>query len=239
LHEREHAQFLSSGIADGLLLIAPQLEAETVTLLQKLKVPSVVVDPRQLDVDLPRVTVDNYTGVRTATEHLISLGHSRIAFIRGEEDMDSSRVRFRGFTDAMHLAGLSVDDEMTPVCSFNYNAGLRTASVLLAEHDPTAIMAGADLIALGAIDAARARGLSVPEDLSVIGFDDIPRAAQSFPPLTTVRQPLHEMGLAAARVLLSLVNGHPLIVEDTRLPTTFVPRMTTTGPRSEAGADAR
>jgi LacI family transcriptional regulator len=92
-------------------------------------------------------------------------------------------------------------------------------------------MAGADLIALGAVDAARAHGLEVPGDLSVVGFDDLPQAAQSFPGLTTVRQPLHEMGLTAARALLSLVEGQQLLLDDMRLPTELVIRGSTVAPR--------
>ena len=99
----------------------------------------------------------------------------------------------------------------------------------------TAIVAGADLIALGAVDAARAHGLTVPDDLSVLGFDDLPQALQSFPGLTTVRQPLHDMGQKGAKALLSLIDGHTLVAEDIRLPTELVVRGTTALPFGSTG----
>jgi LacI family transcriptional regulator len=162
---------------------------------------------------------------------LIALGHSNIAFIRGEDDLDSSGVRYTGYADAMHLAGLSVSDDLIATAGFSYASGAREAARILERATPTAIMAGGDLIALGAMDAARARGLSVPGDISIIGFDDLPRAAQSYPPLSTVRQPLHDMGRAGARSLLSITDGQKPIVDRVRLPTAFIDRGTTAPPR--------
>jgi LacI family transcriptional regulator len=101
---------------------------------------------------------------------------------------------------------------------------------LIDDHQPTAIVAGADLLALGAVDAARARGLSVPADFSVVGFDDLPQAAQSFPGLTTVRQPLHDMGQKAARALLSLIDGQRLLMEHMEVGTELVVRNSTAPP---------
>jgi len=229
IRERERIQFFARDIVDGVLLIAPALEPETVEMIPSLRTPVVVIDPRQLGVNLPKVTVDNYEGMRAATEHLVGLGHRRIAFIRGEQDLDSTAERHRGYLDGMRLAGLEVEEDLTVDSSFSHAGGLRAAKALL-ERAPTAIIAGADLIAIGAIDAARARGMAVPEDLSVIGFDDIPRAAQTYPPLTTVRQPLHGMGEAGARAILSLIEERPLAVEHIRLPTTLVIRASTAPP---------
>ncbi|GAA4491399.1 LacI family DNA-binding transcriptional regulator [Microbacterium panaciterrae] len=233
IRERERIEFMARDLVDGLLLIAPMLEPETVELLQSLRIPVVVVDPRQLDVGLPRVTVDNYEGVRTATEHLIGLGHERIGFIRGEEDLESSEARFRGFADAMQLSGLAVDPESVATSGFSYTSGFKAATQVLERTNLTALLIGADLIAFGAMDAARAQGLSIPADISIVGFDDLPRAAQSYPPLTTVRQPLHDMGQAGARALLSLIEGQPLAVDRIRLSTTFVERASTAAPRAD------
>jgi LacI family transcriptional regulator len=114
---------------------------------------------------------------------------------------------------------------------FNRQGGVHAGTHLLKTQRPTAIVAGADLIALGAIDAARALGLSVPGDVSIVGFDDLPQAAHSVPPLTTVRQPLHDMGRAATRALLSLVASQPLATDDIRLPAKLILRATTAPPR--------
>lgn len=228
--EMDRIEFLSRGLVDGVLMIAPVLESETVELLRRKNIPCVVVDPRDQDVALPRVIVDNYEGMRRGTEYLLSLGHTRVAYIRGESDMDSSAIRFQGFKDAMTLAGIEIDPQLVVDCDFTYTHGFQTASALIAEHRPTAITAGADLIALGAVDAARALGLSVPDEFSVLGFDDLPQASQSFPGLTTVRQPLHEMGQTAARALLSLLDGQRLLLDRMQLPTELIVRGTTAAP---------
>jgi LacI family transcriptional regulator len=225
--EKDRIEFLSRGLVDGVIMIAPVLEDDTLDLLHSTNLPCFVVDPRKINTRLPRVTVDNYSGVRAGTQHLIDQGHTKIAYIRGVPDMDSSGLRYQGFRDAMQLAGLTLDERLVAESDFTYAQGFRLASALIAEHRPTALVAGADLIALGAVDAARASGLSVPGEFSVVGFDDLPQASQSFPGLTTVRQPLHEMGQVAARALLSMVEGHPLVTDHIQLPTELIVRGTT------------
>jgi len=230
VRERERVEFLARGLVDGVLMVAPVLEDETVEVLRRRNLPCVIIDPRRISTPLPRLSVDNYQGMRVGTQHLIDLGHTRIAYMRGEEDLESTSIRFRGFQDAMRLAGLEVDERLIARCDFSYACGFRTAARLIGDHRPTAIVAGADLMALGAIDAARAHGLNVPTDFSVVGFDDLPQAAQSFPGLTTVRQPLHDMGQMAARALMSIIEGQPLLMEHMRLPTNLVVRNSTAAP---------
>jgi LacI family transcriptional regulator len=230
VRERERISLFAGGLVDGLLLIAPVLAPETEQAIQAGDLPVVVIDPRRLDLDLPRVTVDNYDGVRAGTQHLIELGHRRIAYIRGEDDHESTDTRHRGYTDALRLAGMQPDPALVASSNFNRQGGVHAATHLLTTQRPTAIVAGADLVALGALDAARALGLSVPGDLSIVGFDDLPQAAHSAPPLTTVRQPLHEMGRAGTRALMSLIARQPLATDDIRLATQFVLRATTAPP---------
>jgi LacI family transcriptional regulator len=131
----------------------------------------------------------------------------------------------------MLLAGIRPDPHLTASSNFNHQGGVHAATRLLTTTPrPTAIVAGADPIALGAVDAARTLGLSIPDDLSVVGFDDLPQAARCDPPLTTVRQPLHDMGRAGTRALLSLIANQPLATEDIRLSTRLIPRATTAPP---------
>ncbi|MFJ8955108.1 LacI family DNA-binding transcriptional regulator [Streptomyces sp. NPDC102381] len=234
IRERERIAFFAKGLVDGLVLIAPVLEAGTVREIQDGALPVVVVDPRRLDVELPRVVVDNYEGVRTGTQHLLDLGHRRIAYIRGEDDHESTERRYRGYADAMSLAGMAPDPALVVSSSFSVTGGLHAATELLTTQRPTAIVTGADPIAVGALDAARALDLRVPEDVSIVGFDDLPEAAHSAPPLTTVRQPLYDMGRAATRALSSLIAGQPLATDDIRLPTSLVVRATTALPRDDA-----
>jgi LacI family transcriptional regulator, galactose operon repressor len=237
VRERERVEFLARGLVDGVVMVAPALEDDTMQVLRRKRLPCVVIDPRRIDVPLPRVTVDNYGGTRQGTEHLLGLGHTRIAYLRGNSDLESSTVRFQGFHDALRLAGLDVDERMVAESDFTYTQSFRVASALITEHAPTALVTGGDLIALGAVDAARACGLRVPEDFSVVGFDDLPQAAQTFPALTTVRQPLHEMGRLGVRMLLSLIDGHPLLMENMRMPTELVVRGTTAPPAGRSPAD--
>jgi LacI family transcriptional regulator len=230
VRERERVEFLARGLVDGVLMVAPVLEDDSMQSLRRKHLPCVVIDPRRLDVSLPRVTVDNYGGMRQGTQHLLDLGHRRIAYLRGNSDLESSAVRYQGFHDALRLAGVDVDESMVAESDFSYAQSFRIASALIAEHRPTALLAGADLIALGAADAARAFGLRVPDEFSVVGFDDLPQAAQTFPALTTVRQPLHEMGKLAARMLLSLIDGRPLLMQNMQMPTELIVRGTTAPP---------
>ncbi len=230
VRERERVEFLARGLVDGVLMVAPALEDETVELLKRRGLPCVIIDPRRQDVPLPRVTVENYHGARLGAQHLIDLGHTRIAYIKGGLDLESTHQRFQGYCDALRLAGIEVDERLVVSCDFSYAVGFRAVSTLLKEHAPTAVLAGADLMAFGAIDAARAQGLTVPGDFSVVGFDDLPQAGQSFPGLTTVRQPLHDMGQKAARALLSLMDGQGLVMDHIRLPTELVVRNSTAPP---------
>ncbi len=237
--EKDRVEFLARGLVDGVLMVAPVLEDQTVTFLQQAALPCVIIDPRKLDVPLPRVSVDNYQGMRKGTQHLIDLGHTRIGYICGEPDMDSTSIRCSGYRDALRLAGLEVDERLVASCDFSYACGFRTATTMIEGFAPTAIIAGADLIALGAIDAARAEGLDVPSEFSVVGFDDLPQAAQSFPGLTTVRQPLHDMGQTGARALLSLIDGQQLLMDRLILPTELVVRNSTAAPAADSRRSQR
>lgn len=230
VRESDRVEFLGRGLVDGVLMVAPALEEQTVAAVRSRSLPCVVIDPRRMDVGLPRVTVDNYHGMRAGTQHLLDMGHTRIAYIRGDVGMDSTSARFQGYCDALRLAGVEVRENLLASCDFTRAGGFRTAAQLIRDHAPTALVAGADSIALGAVDAARAHGLQVPDQFSVVGFDDLPQAAQSFPGLTTVRQPLHDMGQMAARALLSLIDGQPLLMENMQLPTTLIVRNTTAPP---------
>ncbi|MFF4835458.1 LacI family DNA-binding transcriptional regulator [Streptomyces sp. NPDC001315] len=237
IHERDRIAAFAGGLVDGLLLIAPVLDPDTAQEIQAGDLPVVVIDPRRLDLRLPRVTVDNYDGGRAGTHHLIEAGHRRIAYIRGEDDHESTELRYRGYADALRLAGIQPDPALVASSNFNHQGGVYAATKLLtAEQRPTAIVAGADLIALGALSAARTLGLSVPDDLSIVGFDDLPQAAHSAPPLTTVRQPLQEMGRAGTRALMSLIAHQPLATDDIRLATKLVLRGTTATPPSPTDA---
>ena len=203
---------------DGVLLATTRLTAPVTDALRASAIPAVVVDPASdAPTDLPSIGATNWAGGLAATEHLIALGHRRIAVITGPAYFHCSLARLDGFRSALDRAGIAADPALVRYGDFSVEGGLSHAAELLALPDPpTAIFAGNDQQALGAYEAARQRGLRVPEDLSVVGFDGLPIARWASPPLTTIWQPLAEMGTAAARMLGQLIEDrapHPNRVE--------------------------
>jgi len=190
----------------GVVLVLSELDAGQQALLTSRSIPFVVVDPAgDPGPDVPSIGATNWQGGLAATRHLIELGHTRIGAISGPTRMMCSRARIDGYRAAMETAGLPVDPSLVLDGDFHHEAGYRLGLELLRRPDrPTAIFAGNDLQALGLYEAARELGLRIPEDLSVVGFDDLPVARWVGPPLTTVRQPLTEMAEAAARLVLEL-----------------------------------
>jgi LacI family xylobiose transport system transcriptional regulator len=173
-----------------------------------------------------------------ATRHLLGLGHTRIGAIGGPESILCSRARLDGYRAAMDAAGVPVDPALVRYGNFHVKDGIKEGRALLALRDrPTAIFAGNDLQALGVYQAARELRLHIPEDLSVVGFDDLPVAPWVGPPLTTVRQPLAQMAMAAARLVLRLARGEQPTQTRVELATELVLRESTappaSGPRGE------
>lgn len=220
--ERRYLSRLSGTLIDGALLVTPTVSDASTS------VPVVAIDPHTGPLGLPTVDSDNVTGARAATEHLVSLGHRRIAFVAGRSDLASSALREKGFRDAMAEAGLVVDPDLVRVGEYSKESARAAATELLTlPTPPTAIFAANDLSALETIKVAHERGLDVPGDLSVVGFDDIPESTGGIPPLTTVHQPIQEMGAAATRLLVALMNGTPVDSTYVTLPTSLVVRGTT------------
>lgn len=188
----------------GVVLVFSALPKDVKRRLRAAAIPFVVIDPAgDPDPDVPSVGSANWAGGLAATRHLTDLGHERVAIITGPEDMLCSLARLDGYRSALALAGLETDPRLTRFGDFHVRGGFAHAVELLDGPDrPTAIFAGSDLQALGVLEAARVRGLRVPEDLSVVGYDDVPPAQWSSPPLTTVHQPLRHMAEEAARMLL-------------------------------------
>ncbi len=224
--ERRSLARLGGTLIDGAVIVTPTvLDAETV-------VPIVAIDPHYGPNRLPTIDVDNFEGAERAAQHLIELGHRRIAFLGGRNELDSSHLREAGFRHAHAEAGIPVDPEL--VVETRYapeNAAEATMALLRLAEPPTAIMGANDLTALAAMEVAQQMGLSVPGDLSVMGFDDIPEAGLASPALTTVRQPLQEMGAAAMRMLLDRIEGREHS-EHVRLETSLVLRDTCGPPRA-------
>jgi DNA-binding LacI/PurR family transcriptional regulator len=218
----------------GVIAVFSDLSAAMREQLRARGIPFVVVDPTgEPPADTPSVGATNWNGGLTATRHLIGLGHRRIGVIVGPEWILCSRARLDGYRAAMDEAGVPIDPALISHGAFHVGEGIeRGRALLLAPDRPTAIFAGNDLQALGVYQAARELRLHIPEDVSIVGFDDLPVAQWVSPPLTTIRQPLVEMAVTAAELALSMARGEALVQPRVELATALVIRESTAPPRA-------
>ncbi len=191
---------LRSGYLEGVIAANASLSDELVPSLLDERIPFITVG-RHPDDRVNYIDVDNIGGARMAAEHLIRLGHDRIGTITGPQDMTPAQDRFQGYRESMEMHRLPVSDGLVSEGDFT-EAGGRAAMAQLLSESPTAVFAASDSMAIGAIRTIRAEGLRVPEDIAVVGFDDIPSALTVDPELTTVRQPIERLGHLAVEVLI-------------------------------------
>jgi DNA-binding LacI/PurR family transcriptional regulator len=213
---------------DGMIIILPlSASLEQAQQLAACELPVVLVD-LQYDVDANYITIDNRQGAYSATEHLIKLGHRRIGIIGGQSELPVAHMRIAGYQAALHDYGVPYDPALVVWGDFAHGGGEYGASHFLTLDDPpTAIFACNDQMAFGTIRTLRRRGVRVPEDISVIGFDDIAEASISYPPLTTIRQPLREMAQLAAGYICRLIDGIELAKLQVCMPTELIVRQST------------
>jgi LacI family xylobiose transport system transcriptional regulator len=217
----------------GVILVFSTLPQEFKHQLRSRSIPFVIIDPAgDPEPDVPSVGSANWSGGLAATRHLIERGHRRIGIVTGPDDMMCSLARLDGYRSAMTTAGLEIDPSLIAFGDFHVEGGHTWAMEILRRPDrPTAVFAGSDLQAIGVLEAASALGLRVPEDLSVVGYDDVAVAKWSRPALTTVHQPLRKMAEAAAEMLLRLREGENTTTR-MELATSLVIRKSTAPPRS-------
>ncbi|MFT7840998.1 LacI family DNA-binding transcriptional regulator [Saccharothrix sp. BKS2] len=218
----------------GVILVLAELDDGQRHQLATRNIPFVVVDTAgEQPPGVPTVGSANWAGGLAATRHLLSLGHQRIAVISGPTTMLCSRARIDGFRSALESEGVAVEPDFVRYGDFYVNGGYSHGLSLLDRPDrPTAIFAGSDFQALGVMRAARELGLSIPEDLSIVGYDDVQVTEWIGPPLTTVRQPLREMATTAAQMVFTLARGERPPNERIDLATELVVRQSTAPPRS-------
>lgn len=218
----------------GVVMVFSDLGADQQAQLTARNIPVVVIDPVGETATAPAVGSSNFLGGRLATQHLLDLGHTRIAVISGPMDTLAARLRVAGYRDAMSQAGLDVDDSLIRHGTFKVSGGEEQGRVLLSSGEPpTAIFASSDLQAIGVYRAAHALGYRVPEDVSVVGYDDLPVAEWVFPTLTTVHQPLREMAQAATDLVVRLSRGDLTTTLRLELPVAFIARESTAPPRAD------
>jgi len=239
-HEREVTLLdrLMHGTTDGAILMLPEESNAELRALQETGYPFVVVDPRvRLDQGIPAVSASNASGARAAVEHLLSLGHRRIGAILGPSDWMATTERLNGYRSALAAAGVLPAPDHVVESDFSIESGEAAAAALLdLPERPTAIFGFNDNVAIGALRAAEARGLTVPDHLSVVGFDDSEQSGLVTPALTTVRQPLAEMGRMAVSLLLRLLDHQRVEAMNIELATRLVVRESTAAPVTAAAS---
>jgi LacI family transcriptional regulator len=223
--ERRYLSRVNGTLCDGTILVTPS----SVDAIHG--APVVAVDHNIASPSLPSVDSDNLAGAMRATEHLLGLGHRRIGFLAGRPDLESARLRERGYRQALAAAGIAVDEELVRVGGYQPEAAEAPARELLQRADrPTAIFAANDVSAIQVIRVARSLGVAVPDELSVIGFDNVPESALTEPPLTTIDQSIQQLGGEAVRLLLGLIDDPTGPVRQITLPTRLVVRQSCRAP---------
>jgi LacI family transcriptional regulator len=225
------ARRLATSGRAGVVIVTGALTSAHIDALALTGLPLVVLDPMSLPrVEVTSVGSTNFAGGLSATQHLLGLGHRRIGYVGGPPDSGCNQARLHGYRAALESAGIATDPDLVHNEHFHFEVGLSAGARLLELPDPpTAVVGGSDSIALGILEAARVRGLRIPQDLSVTGFDDTELARMASPPLTAVRQPLREMGRVAVKTVLQMAAGETLDSHHVELATELVVR-STTGP---------
>jgi len=206
--EVEAIRRLVKGGIDGVVLPPPLCDSEeSLKAVREAGISAVLVASGKPAPDMSALSINNFEAARAMTRHLLELGHRRIGFINGHPNQTATGQRFHGYVEAMTEAGLSVDADQVAQGYFTYRSGLEAAEKLLDSGRPTAIFASNDDMAAATMAVAHRRGLDVPSDLAVTGFDDTPLAATVWPALTTIHQPIAEMAREAVRLLVEQIRS--------------------------------
>ncbi|MFI1563093.1 LacI family DNA-binding transcriptional regulator [Streptomyces sp. NPDC020490] len=201
---RRLAEYLAAHRVDGVLLVSVHADDPLPDMLAQLEIPAVISGPRSAAETLTSVDSDNYGGGRSAVEHLLSRGHRKIAHITGRLDVYGAQRRVDGYRDALRDAGQEVDERLIEPGDFTEEGGRRAMTKLLARSpDLDAVFAGSDVMAAGARQVLREEGRRIPDDVALVGYDDSAIARHMDPPLTSVRQPIAEMGRRMIDLLMS------------------------------------
>jgi LacI family transcriptional regulator len=216
---RRHVLLLNGSIADGVIVVAPpafELSSDS---------PLVLIDPNEENPCCPGIISTNREGALDVLRYLTELGHRRIGHITGRLELVSARQRLQGYNEGLSAAGIPLDDELIQIGDYTDELGFDCAHALFSLHSPpTAIFAASDTTALGVYRAADERGLRIPQDVSVVGFDDLRESAHFDPPLTTVNQSIVKMGTMAAEIVIQMLRGEIPEKKLSLIPTKLVIR---------------
>jgi DNA-binding LacI/PurR family transcriptional regulator len=231
--EQEYLELFRANAVDGALVVGVSIGADGIGAAMAGGFPIVSMDRSVDSPDVPLVQVDNRGGARMAVEHLVELGHRRIAHVCGPLTLEITRERLAGYRDGLEAAGLPFDDELLVEGDYEEGGGVAAADRLVAAGVAfTAVFAGNDLTAIGVMGGLQARGVRVPGDVSVVGFDDVRLASYVTPALTTIHQPADRIGERAAALLVDVIRGRRRAerVGHVLLPPTLVVRASTAPP---------
>ena len=225
----------------GVITIVSTIDEQQKKQLRSRNIPIVMIDPAgQPQLDVPSIGSADWSGAYAATRHLIELGHRRIGIVTGPEDTMAGTARYSGFRAALDSAGIDLRPEYVQRGEFHHQDGLTAGRALLAlKSPPTAIFASSDVQALGVYEAARGRGVAIPSDLSIVGFDDLKVARWAGPALTTVRVPIAEMAEQAVHLVLSSTARNETSVPRIDMATSLVIRDSTAAPRTKVSLSRR
>lgn len=223
--ERKMVDLFTSGRVDGIILMTYFLDLDYIINLKKRKIPFVLIDSTFQDNSIYSVNVDNFEAGYKATEYLIKLGHKRIAFVSGPQSSNDSLSRYRGYRQALNDYGLSYEEDLFCRGDFKYKGGYQAFfNLQQLQHKPTAVFAANDQMAIGVLSAARTAGVQVPQELSIIGCDDIEAASVVEPTLTTIKQPIEELGKCATEMIFQLINKEKPSPRKIELKTSLIER---------------
>ncbi|MCB0195090.1 MAG: LacI family DNA-binding transcriptional regulator [Anaerolineae bacterium] len=230
VRERQYVSLLNGSITDGIIVVTPTAETFSTNF------PLVAIDPHRDSTDFPAVIATNRIGAMSAMEHLLGLGHRRIGFIGGRPDLQSAIRRLEGYKDSLRQANIPLDPDLIQIGDFTQETGYRCAKKLISLPErPTAIFAANDKSAIGAIEAIIDAGLTVPNDISVVGFDNIEEASCVHGGITTVDQFIADMGRVAVEMLVNLIQNKPIENTLYRMPTRLLVRSTSQALITKAG----
>ena len=224
-HQDAYVKLSQAKHIDGMIILTPNIADNRIKQLQKLGIPTVLFGALP-GHDLPYVQIDNHSAAKAATQHLLDLGHKEIAFItNAHPSYSSAQDRFAGYQDALSEAGVPINDDLIEYGDFSPGSGFEAMQKIISKHNPfTAVFVASDNVALGVKSALSKAGMTIPDDVSMVGFDDLPWSAYTNPPLTTVHLPAHEMAAKASQLLLDIIQGNQLEEKGIILETNLIIR---------------
>jgi LacI family transcriptional regulator len=223
--EMEYLRVLKEKMVDGVIYMSNSLEAEMIDLIKELELPTVLVETTDKENTFPSVTIDNEKAAIDAINYLVKKGNKKIAYIGSHEDaVNAAAYRFAGYRTALKKNNLELKDDLCSFGGLKPQDGYEGIKKILGNNDIDAVFCASDELAMGVINALRDMGRKVPEEIDVVGFDNIYSAAYFYPKLTTVEQPMYDMGSVGMRMLIKIINGAELVQHHFVLPHQIVER---------------